>query len=124
MVFAAGGLALDVAGEAALTEALSDSRDRSLGHFQGFGRAGIGPGRAVRSVVYLQQSANARLLSCRTLPAPEAFEEMGALVFGQFDTVFLVGDGIWRRRFFSTGLLTTYHTKITDSRLTAYYIGV
>jgi hypothetical protein len=122
-VFAVRGLALDAAGEAALTEAPSDPCDRSFGYFQGFSRAAVRPGRAFRPFVYFQQNANARLLSCRTLPAPQAFEEMGALVFGQFETVFLVGDGIWKRRLFNTGLLTTYHTKITDSRLTAHWIS-
>jgi hypothetical protein len=98
-VFAVRRLALDAAGEAALAEAPSDSCDRAFGHLQRFSCAAVRPGRAFRPFVYLQQNANARLLSRRTLPAPEAFEEMGALVFGQFDTVFLIGHGTSGRRF-------------------------
>jgi hypothetical protein len=52
-----------------------------------------------------------------TLPAPEAFQETGALVFGQFDTVFLVGHGTWGGSV-KGRLSTIYHAKITNSGLT------
>ena len=51
VVFAVRGLALDAAGEATLTEAPSDPCDRTGGHFQRLGRAGVRPGRTVWAFV-------------------------------------------------------------------------
>jgi hypothetical protein len=81
VVFAVRRLALDAAGEAALAEAPSNPRDCTGGHFQCFSRTGIRPSRAFRSLIHLQQYANARLLGRRTLPESEAFEEARALLF-------------------------------------------
>ncbi len=79
VVFAVWGLPFNTASKAALAEAPSDPCDRTGGYFQRFGRAIVGPSRPLRTLIDFQQNANAGLLSCWTLPAPEAFEEIGAL---------------------------------------------
>ena len=100
VVFAAYGLALNAAGKATLAEAPSDPRDRtgeatfSAPAVWSSAQAGpFGPS-STSSNIYLKQNANARLLGGRALPTPEAFEEIGSLLFGQFNAVRLVGQGL------------------------------
>ena len=111
---------LDAASEPTLAEAPSDSCNRTGGHLQRFGRTVVGPGRTFRPFVHLQQNANARLLGCWAFPTLEAFEEIGALLFGQFNPVFLVGHDT-SGRVFKGRFPTICQTKIRDSYLTVSY---
>jgi hypothetical protein len=82
--------------ETPIAKAFAQRLDGTFSHFQGLGSPLVGPSRAFRPFIDLQQDAGAGQLTGGTLPSANAFEKVLALLSSQLNSIFFGWHGVWR----------------------------
>jgi hypothetical protein len=103
--------------QSVLGEALADAPDGRDAHVQRRGDRGVGPGRAIRPIVRLEQDASVRAVAGRCGASGDLSRERCPLALGQGDPVRFVHPGAWSIR--ATDLMAGELIGAGVTRLTA-----